>query len=141
MNSRKGQSSKHNRKSSSSSSKSKVRNEDLQNIVNEEESICFGIKGMKERYTLSKTNQTFTSEKRFTLDGLGEEFSNIVQQLTARNWLSLVDEPGEFFPELVIEFCASCQDRQEILGLRGLVEKYPNLPSVLEQGVEIDITP
>lgn len=39
-----------------------------------------------------------------------------------------------------MEFYALYQVRQEMMGLHGQMEDYPNLPSVLVRSVEVDIT-
>lgn len=96
---------------------------------------------MKERYTLFKTNCTFSLEKRFNLTRLEEEFPNIVHQFTTRNWMPFVDAPVDFILELVMELYALYQAIQDSMGLRGPVENFPNLTLVLVQGVEVDIIP
>lgn len=49
--------------------------------------------------------------------------------------------PRDYFPELVMEFYASYLEMKKSMVLYGLVEQFPNLPSVLVRGVEVDITP
>ncbi|MCD7454127.1 hypothetical protein HAX54_023545 [Datura stramonium] len=75
--------------------------------------------GMKPYFIKYRDSWSFTPEKSFNLAGFGNEFSNITGQFTTRDWLPYLDAPGGYYPNLLLEFYALFQTRQDSMKHSG----------------------
>ncbi|MCD9638709.1 hypothetical protein HAX54_022846, partial [Datura stramonium] len=100
----------------------------------------FGVLHIKEHYTIHE-GRSITTEKRFDLVGLRNDFPNITSKFADRKWHIFAEPLPKYYTSLVPMFYTSYQARKEAMKHKWKVDEFPCLSSVWIKGVEVDVTP